>query len=77
MNEIDFIMLLSANVPLEEVHENHETVKIFNLYNVVNIVDVSKHLTIFSMFLLDVRLIMVASEDFLGMVQSVAQKVSC
>jgi hypothetical protein len=46
MNEIDFIMLLSANVPLEGVHENHETVKIFNLYNVVHIVDVSKHLTI-------------------------------
>jgi len=66
MNEIDFIMLLSANVPLERVHENHETVKIFNLYNVVNIVDVSKHLTILSMFLLEVRLIMVDSEDFLG-----------
>lgn len=68
MNEIDFIMLLSANVPLERVHENHETVKIFNLYNVVNIVDVSIHLTFFSMFLLDMRLIMVDSEDFLGMI---------
>lgn len=51
MNEIDFIVLLSANVPLEGVHENHETVKMFNLYAIRNVY-VSKHLTFLADFLL-------------------------
>ena len=66
MNEIDFIMLLSANVPLEGIHENYETVKICLIFVCCELwMYVRKYLTIFSIFFSRMCLIMIDFEGIL------------